>query len=60
MAEFRQDWVNAVGQYRAAYAALKTVPLGQPQPSVQRHAEVGAAADFCMAAGGLSLQPFED
>jgi hypothetical protein len=43
MSEFRQGWVGAVTQYQAAYAALKGVPLGQPQPSMQRHAEVGGA-----------------
>lgn len=44
MAEFRQDWVTAVSQYQAAYAALNSVPLGHPV-SVQRHAEVVRVAE---------------
>lgn len=46
MAEFRQEWVTAVSQYQTAYSALKGVPLGQPQPSVQRHAEVRQMEGF--------------
>ena len=44
LAEFRQDWPGAVSHYQAAYAALATVPLGRPQPSVQRHFEAARVA----------------
>jgi translation initiation factor IF-2 len=52
MSEFRVDFAGAVAQYQAAYAALKAVPLGQPQPSVQRHAEVGARPRWCAGNSG--------
>jgi hypothetical protein len=45
LAEFRQDWPGAVTAYQAAAAALQGVPLGRPNVSCQRHAEVSAVAE---------------